>query len=545
LLALLVAYPLARVLVATFVVDGHVDLTPVLQAFEHQGVGRLVLTTASITLPAGFLALILGLAFAWLNERTDATLGALGNVLPMLPFFLPAIAGAIGWVFLLDPNAGFANALIRKILNSVGLHLTTGPINIYSWGGLVFVYMLYLVPFAYLMLATGLRNVDPRLEEQARVCGSSNLRTLLRITLPAIKPSLAAAALLMIVFGFGLFSVPLIIGTEARIDVLSVHIVNLMTASYPPNIGAATGLSLVMIVITGSVWYAQTRIVKGGRFATIGGRGQATSIHRLGKWKWFARASVLTYVAIAAVFPIVALVIVALSGYWTTHISWGSLSLRAFQQTLDDPTTHQALINSLKLGIAGAIIGTLAMGVASVALQKSRSRGATVLRGVLKLPAAISPIIFAIGFILAFGGPPFKLGGTLVILLLGFLVVFMPWASVAADAAAAQVGAEVVEASRSSGAGGLRTFMRINLPLMLPGLMAGAALLFVLIMGDIDVSIMLAGYSNETVGFQILSIFTNTSWSELAALATILTAISTLVVGSSLGLAARLARWRR
>jgi iron(III) transport system permease protein len=543
-LAACVLYPLIRVLLATFVVHGSIDLHPFAQAFSDQGVPRLLFNTVAITLPAGFLALTIGFLFAWLNERTDARVGGLTDVFPLLPFFLPPIAGAIGWVYLLDPTAGFANSVIRGALRAVGLHISHGPVNIYSWGGLIFVYTLYLVPFAYLMLSTGLRNLDPSLEEQARVCGSGKLRTFVRVTLPALKPSLGAAALLMIVFGFSLFSVPLIIGTGANIQVLSVRIVDLMTASFPPNTGAATALGLLMVVITGSVWYAQTRIVGTGRFATIGGKSHGRARHRIGAWKWPARAALFGYVFVAAVLPIIALLLVALNGYWTTHISWSTLNLKSFQLTLDDVATQHAFVNSVKLAIAGSIIGILVSAVIAVGVGQSKARGAKVLSGIIKLPAAISPIIFAIGFILALAGPPFSLGGTLVILLIAFVVVFLPWASVAADAAAAQVGSELVEASRTSGAGGLKTLVRINLPLMLPGLVAGAALLFVLMMGDIDISIMLAGYPNETVGFQILSIFDNTSWTELAALAIMLTTISTVVVTTAFVATRRWARWQ-
>ena len=243
---------------------------------------------------------------------------------PIIAVLFAPIAGAIGWVYLLDPTVGFANSVFRKAAGALGIHISQGPINIYSWGGLIFVYTLYLVPFAYLILSVGLRNLDPTLEEQARVCGSGKLRTFTRVTLPALKPSLGAAALLMIVFGFSLFSVPLIIGTGAHIQVLSVRIVDLMTASFPPNTGAATALALVMVIITGSVWFAQTRIVGAGRFGTIGGKSPRTvktPNRGVGSGQLERRCSDTSL--LPPVLPILALLLVALNGYWTTHIRLG------------------------------------------------------------------------------------------------------------------------------------------------------------------------------------------------------------------------------
>jgi iron(III) transport system permease protein len=152
------------------------------------------------------------------------------------------------------------------------------------------------------------------------------------------------------------------------------------------------------------------------------------------------------------------------------------------------------------------------------------------LDAVIKLPAAISSMVVAVGFILAFSGPPFNLNGTLLILLLAYVVIYLPQASVAADAASSQIGRELHEASRVSGAGTGRTFRRVSLPLMMPGLAAGWALLFVRMVGDLTASAMLAGNANPVVGFRILDIFQNGSYALLAALATVLTGINLLIV---------------
>ncbi|MBN3586057.1 hypothetical protein JYB64_27050, partial [Algoriphagus aestuarii] len=91
------------------------------------------------------------------------------EALPLMPLFVPAIAGSIGWVFLATPEAGFLNYWLRKLLALVGVHLQTGPLDIFTWPGLVFVYALYLTPYAYLAISSGLQSLDPALEEAAQV----------------------------------------------------------------------------------------------------------------------------------------------------------------------------------------------------------------------------------------------------------------------------------------------------------------------------------------------------------------------------------------
>jgi iron(III) transport system permease protein len=426
------------------------------------------------------------------------------------------------------------------VLNQLGFELTQGPLNIYSWPGLVFTYVIYSVPYVYLVVSAGLRNVDGALEEQSRICGRGAFQTMLRVTIPAVKPSLGAALLLLVWFGFSLFSVPAIIGTGARIEVLAVRLVRLVTFTYPPDMTGAIGLGMIVVLAVGAAWALQTRILAAGRHATIGGKGSRSSRVTLGRWKHAARALLLAYIVIAAVLPLLALLIVALNGFWTPNIRWHALNLNTFREVLfEDALTAQALRNSLLLGVVGATIGITAAAILALFVRRHGAVVGRILDAAIKLPASISNIVLAVGFILAFSGPPFNLNGTFLILLLAYLALYMPQASVAADAAAAQVGNELMEASRIAGAGGGRTFWRVGFPLMAAGLAAGWALLFVRMISDLTASAVLAGTSNPVVGFRILEIYDGASFATLAALSSVLTLITAMVIAALLALSRR------
>src|SRR6185436_3149171 len=156
--------------------------------------------------------------------------------------------------------------------------------------------------------------------------------------------------------------------------------------------------------------------------------------------------------------------------------------------------------------------------------------------------ATLSHIVIAVGFVLALGGRPFNLGGTVVILMLAYLALYFPQTSVATDNAVAQVGRELPEASRVGGAGEGRTFRRIYLPLMASGVAAGWALLFVRCVGDLTASSILAGPRNPVIGWKILQVYTDGSYSEMAALSVVLTLISGLVVVTVMELISRRGR---
>lgn len=530
-LAALILYPLLRIFIRLFLVDGRVDFSA-FAAAAGQPLALLIRDTLLAAGASAICALALGSLLAWLSERTDASLGVVSENLPLLTFLLPPIAGAIGWLLLLSPRAGILNSWLRGILAQVGVELTTGPLDIHSWAGLIFVYTIYMVPYVYLLMRAALSNFDPSLEEQSRICGAGKLVTLARVTLPALAPSLAGSALLLAWFGLSLYSVPAIIAPRAGIEVLSVRIVRLTKFTYPPETDAAVVLSVLVLAFVVVTWLLMRRTLRANRSAAVGGKASQHTRLRLGRWRLPARLLFGGYVLVAAVLPILALCHVALTGFWSTEVDPAQWDIRAIEDNLiADRITFRALQNSVTLGVVGATLGIAVAGMVAVYIRNARSRMSTVIDASIKLPASMPNMVIALGFVLAFAGAPFNLHGSMLILLLAYLAVYMPQASVAADTAAAMVGRELTEASHVSGVGSGTTFLRISTPLMLPGIVAGWALLFSRMMGDLNASAILSGGSNLVAGFRILDLYQGSgSFAVLAVLATALVCISSVVI---------------
>jgi iron(III) transport system permease protein len=355
-------------------------------------------------------------------------------------------------------------------------------------------------------------------------------------------PSIAGAVLLMAWSGFGLVSIPLVIGTGANIHVLSEQIVRVL-ADFPPDEAVAIGLSAIMIAFVAVAWWVQVIVVRRGRYASISGKGQRATPVRLGAWRWPVRGLVLLYLGVTTVLPLFALVIVSLEGFWTPDIPWGDLSLTAYRDgVFHEPVARKALIDSLELGLIVATVGVVAAAVVSLFVVRTTPRLGRVVDGAIKFPATLSHIVVAVGFVLALGGEPFNLAGTMLILMLAYLALYFPQTAVAADNAVGQVGTELPEASRVAGAGEARTFGRIYLPLMSAGLAAGWALLFVRCVGDLTASSILAGPGNPVVGWKILQVYNDGLFSEMAALCVLLVLVSGGVVVTVLSVTNRRGR---
>ena len=527
-LAALIAVPLGYMVYRAIAPEGSVDLSSYAEVTRESWFGSMLVNTVFVIGVSGFIAVVVASTFAWLNERTDARLGTLGDLLPLIPLLLPAVAMAIGWTFLASPRAGFLNTAVTAVLSPLGIEW---ELNIFSWYGLIFVYVLYFVPYVYILVAAALRNVDPSLEEASQVCGAGLLRTVRRVSLPSIRPAMAGGGLLVVIVGLALYSVPTIIATPSNIDILSVRTIRMLTFSFPPRTSDALVLSTIMVVLITTMWLIQRRVNASGRFATIGGRTAGVRLINLGIWRWPARLLMIGYVVCSAVLPVGALLVVALQPFWTPDIDVSQFNLDNFRRILfDQQLTRNALGNSIRLGAIGGLVAMVLAGLVALYVRSGDSFRTRGVDGITKLPAAISNVVIAVGFLLVFSQPPFSLAGTILILLLCYVVVYMPQASIAAGTAVTQIGADLFEASAVAGAGEGRTARRVALPLMLPGLAAGWSLVFVLMAGDLAASALLAGIRNPTVGFVILDIWEAGSFGVLAALSFAMVAITSTVV---------------
>lgn len=543
-LALLVIYPLLSIVANIFFVDGAPSAAALREFASTPGTGTAVIHTLIVVTISSVLALALGGALAWVNERTDVHGGNLWDNLPIFPFFFPAIAFSYGWVFLLSPTAGFANVFIRWLAGLVGWTITTGPFDIYSWSGLIFLYVIHGVPFAYLMLAAGLRNLDPQLEEQSWMCGVSERRTLVTVVFPALGPSALSALLLVVWSSFGMYALPQAIAGQAGIEIMSVEIVRLLKGEYPPSEGAATVMSLIMVAFIAVVWLMSRRITTRSRHSGVGGKATTRPARRaMGRWKWPIRAAIILYAMLGTLFPAIALLIVALNGYWTSNIQWSNFSFDAFSGgILDNPLTVEAIENSFSLALVVATLGVFIAAALSV-LNRQRSRAVAILDGAIKLPVVVSNLVIALGFVLAFAGPPLNLAGTSTILFIALLALYVPQGTIITDPAAAQVNKELEEASNLAGGRPFRTFRSVYMPLMVGSMAVAWGLLFTRVLSDLEMSVMLAGPGNPTLGSQTLSLYSTGNFAGVAALTLILTISKIVIVALVFLFAKKLGRW--
>jgi iron(III) transport system permease protein len=465
----------------------------------------------------------IGLGLAWLIERTDLPLRELWFSLILFPLLVPTPVLAIAWIFLMGPNAGWLNLMIRGALGLGG----SGPIDIFSMGGLILCQALASTPFVFLVVSSTLRSMDPSLEEASAASGASPFTTFRRVTLPVLLPGLLAPLILITLITAEQFELPLIIGLPAKINVFSYRIYfELNPLSSLPNYGGAAALSLPFVVLGVLLLLVYNRLIRrADRFATVTGKGYRQRRAQLGAWRIPALAFVALYVALAAILPAAVLLWTSVFGYaLPLSATANDFSLLAYRQLFANPAFWLGLRNTLIVAALSALVVTAVGTLLGWIISRSQFKIRHALDFISVLSVGIPAVIAGLGVMLFYLSLPLGLYGTVWILIIAYSYRFAVTTRLA-RAGFLQIHRELEEAAVAAGAGWAATQRRILLPLMLPTLGAGFMLLF--IVGVREFTIPLVLYSQENVVLSVLlwQLFQSGQPAPSAALASIIVAV--------------------
>jgi iron(III) transport system permease protein len=526
--AYLVVLPLVRLQMLAFENDAAGYRT----AFTRPQMADTLRTTVALALGSLAIALVLGTLLAWAATRLPPRLRLL-RVLPILPIVVPAVAAVIGWSFLLSPRPGYLNALMRNL--PWWSHLSEGPVDVYTMPWIVIITGFGLTAFVYLFVSAGFANINAELIEAAQVGGSSAVGVFFRVTLPLLRPVLVYGGGVALLLGLGQFTGPLLLGRNAGISVLTTDMffaVSQSPVSY--HVAAALGSPLLMF---GIAIVILQKVVLGdqSRFVTHGGKAFRAA-NRPSK---LAVAGILTYSFLATILPLGALTIVALSKFWSADIQWGSLSLDNFRKVLDHPGITGAITTSLVASLTAVAIALPVGFIAATMLL--RGRRYRVVRGlidfIITMPLGIPAVIFGVGFLLAYTREPFILYGTRWVIILVYVTLMLPFTTRMQLAGMVSLGDAYLEASRVSGAGAVRTNLKIILPLLRPTIGGAAALMFVLLTHEFAASLLVRAPTTQVMGTVLFDFWTNGSYPTVAALALIMTGVTAAGVVVAVALA--------
>lgn len=542
-LAYLVLVPLTILLISSLTPSGLPfdpgwTLRNYLQVYTDPNFWDMVWVTLKFAFGSMLGALVLGIALAWLVERTDLPGKTSIRILLTLPMAIPPFLLAIGWIMLLSPRIGVINTILRDTFG-----LAEAPFNIYSVTGMVFVQALSLVPSTFLILSPAFRNMDPSLEEAAMTSGAGRYHLFTRIFIPLLAPALLAAAMFMLMVGFLVFDVPGTLGMPVNIFVLSSRILYLATDS-------AGGMSAYNIISTIAVFFLIILLVQAwgyhrltrnaNRFVTVTGKNFRPRLFRLGRWKRLMQCLVFLYFCLATIIPMAILA-------WTSLMPWMMPpSMAALSQItwanhmafFTDPLSLSALGNSLLIGVAAAtVVAIFSVLISWIVVRKGGLSG-KVVDFLAFLPIAIPGTMIGVALIYVYLNlSVLNIYGSVWIIAIAYVTTYIPFGTRSTNSVMMQMHRELEEAARTSGAGWLRIMRKVVLPLALPAVLAVWIWVIAHCMRELSSALLLQGGKNQTLPVVLWNFWVGGEPNKAAAVGLWLVAIVfvTMMIWQALG----------
>jgi iron(III) transport system permease protein len=498
LLLFLVGYPLLWLILGALGVPQSLSFEHLQRAFTRPQNYAALVNTLQLALGTGLMSIVIGVPLAWATARSDMPLRGIVHALVALSYITPPYLTALAYIFLLGPDAGYFNRLLQP---AVGV--TSGPLNIFSMLGVIFVIGIHVFAFTYFLTHSALKSVDASLEESAQMLGARRWQTALRINLPLVAPAISGGALLAAIDSLALFGPQAIIGTPAQIVFLPTRIYATI-GSYPPRWAEASALSLILVALTVVGLAVQRGYLERRSYVTVGGRGVRTQVIALGAWRWPLLAFCLAVVFFSAVAPLGVLTLTAFSKSWTEPLSLGNLTLAHLNTALfQDQVSVRGILNSLKLATAAALIAVLIGAAVAYLDLRTSVRGRRLLDYLAILPLGLPGTVMAVGILLAFIRLPIAIYGTLWILLAAYVARFIPLATRSANTTFRQIDPSLEEAARVTGGTWWDAIRRILLPLSRPGLLVAFLLVFIPAFSELSATILLYTGGTETIAIAI------------------------------------------
>ena len=459
-------------------------------------------------------ACLLGVPLSYCTARFVVRGRSVIATLAVLALVSPPFIGAYSWVMVAGNNGW-----LTQNIKTLGLTMPT----IYGAHGIILVFSLKFFPFVYLMTETALRNINRAYEEAAENLGCSATARFFKITLPLVFPAVSSGAILSFVLSIADFGTPSIIGRDYR--TLSTVAYNQYTSEMggPPTM--AVSISMLMIVIAMLAVLLQRYLMGPRRYA---GALTNLSVPKPCHGAFGVAVHALCYSIVAlATMPIA---VVIYTSFLETNgpVFTGGFGLNSYARVIRE--VPDVIVNTFKFSLLATLLITLAGGLISYVVVRRETAAAGLLDALLMVPYVVPGVVLAIGFLLCFQYGAFDLIGTSTIIVLMLFVRRLPYGVRATSAVLRQIKPSIEEAAVNLGASPLQAFARVTVPLMLPGVIAGAMMSFITAINELSATLLLYTARTTTMPVRIYSAVLDGEFGIAAALAALLLASSGLCV---------------
>ena len=516
LYALFLLYPLIAMLIkSVFPGEGAFSFSAFAKFFESSYYYGTVINSMAVTFSVTICAIIISVPLAYVLNTVEIKFAPAIQIMILLSSVSAPFIGAYAWILLLG-RSGVITLFFRDTL---GIQTP----DIYGFSGILLVLTLQLCPLIYMYVSGALKTVDNSLIEAAENLGCKGVKKMFKITAPLILPTILAGSLLVFMRALADFGTPMLIGEGFR--TIPVLIFNEFISEMGEDDSFAAAISVMVVIFATSVFLIQKFVAKRKAYSMSALRPMQIQ-KTTGFRNFFAHLFVYGYIALAIMPQLYVIYTSFLKTSGKIFVSGYSFQsyVTAFSKIGD------SIINTFILALSAlAVIIVLAILIAYVTVRRP-SALTNILDISTMFPYIVPGSILGIALLTAFNKPPLTLSGTAFILILSFAIRRLPYTIRSSSAILHQIGISAEEAAISLGASQVKTFTKITLPAMLPGVLSGAVLSWLSILTELSTSILLYTIATRTMTIAVYTEVLRGNYGTAAALSTILSLITALTL---------------
>jgi iron(III) transport system permease protein len=463
--------------------------------------GQVFLNSAVLAITVTLLSTLVAVPIAFLTTRTDLPGRRFWSVATILPLVIPSYVGSYAIIAALGPKG----SILQNLLEPIGIERLP---SIYGWLGAILSLTLFSYPYILLTVRSSIHALDPALEEASRSLGHNKWDTFLHVTLPHLKPSIAAGGLLVAFYALSDFGTPSLMRFDSFTRVIYIQ----YQSSFDRSMAAILALSLVGLAAFLLLLEYLAR-GKAGYYTSRSGTKNPPKTVKLGVWVWPSLLFCSAIVVLAILMPIGVII------YWFIRGVFAGEQLNF---------VWEFAYNSVYVsGFASVAAVVAALPVAFLAVRYP-SRLSNLLERVTYIGFALPGIVVALSLVFFGAKYATPLYQSKAMLVFAYLVLFVPLAIGTLRSSLLQVNPRLEEAARSMGESTLGALQKITIPLIRPGLLTGAALVFLTTMKELPATLLLAPTGFNTLATRVWSATDNAFFARAAAPALLLVIVSTI-----------------
>lgn len=513
LYVLVLIFPLFTLLIKSFVSGntGGFSLEYFIKFFGKKYYYGSLINSLKVTTAVTILCILIATPLAYIMTTMKIKGGPILQILILIASMQAPSIGAYSWILLLGRNG----AVTKFLKNTFNMSIP----NIYGFTGILLVLTLELTPLIFMYVSGALKSVDNSLLEAAESMGCTGIRKMFKVIVPLILPTILGGALLVFMRALADFGTPMLIGEGYQ--TVPVLIFNEFISEVGGDDGFAAAISVIVIIFATAIFLIQKYISNKKSFSM-------SALHPIEAKKFTGIKNVLAH-AFVYLFVLIALLpqmVVVYTSFLNTsgRIFTKGFSFKSYINAFDK--VGGSIKNTFLFGLAAIfIIVVLATLIAYVTVRR-RNPISNTLDVFTMLPYIVPGSVLGIALLLTFNKKPLVLSGTAIILIIAFVIRRLPYTVRSSAAIMHQISISVEEAAISLGASNLKTFRKVTLPMMLPGVISGAILSWITIISELSTSIILYNGKTKTMTVAIYTEVVRGNYGVAASLATILLLIT-------------------